>query len=752
MPFVRGLHVWRLRPSVLTACLLVAMLYLFGGSGGATARGALPPSQNIPQSQSAACPWSAGCGAGTFTDTHDYSDCSNSSGHCSGAPDSREWGIDVGLSAGTAVFAPEAGTISYAPSCQSNGYLGNWPPGRLTLTVDGGGSIIAFGHVVLAPGVKSGDHVNQGQKIALVGPGIGDPGNNGCSPYYAHIEFMYDGNPAAGTRHANWLPASASPGANSCPHNAFPRGYTGGTSADPCAVLTSFLQGTPPVTSTPLHTAAALIPHDGLSGYALDGYGGLHAFGNAPAVASPVNWGTWDIARAIAVSAPGKGYILDGYGGLHPFGGAPALADPSYWPNWDIARGIALCPSGTGGYVLDGYGGLHPIGNAKPLAGSAYWKNWDIARAIVVNSRCTGGYVLDGFGGIHRFGKAPPVVGEGYWPNWDIARSIVLTTDSSGYVLDGYGGIHPFATSKAAWPPSLTGASYQGGSDVYRALVIDPVGEIGAQIRAYLGRSDHTLGGGQLTTVSPVLAHTAVGLIPHHGVSGYILDGYGGLHAFGRARHVKSPVDWGTWDIARAIAVTGPGKGYILDGYGGLHPFGGAPTLADKTYWKNWDIARGLAICPKGRGGYVLDGFGGIHPVGKAKARAGSAYWKNWDIARAIVVNSRCTGGYVLDGFGGIHRFGKAPAVVGEGYWANWDIARSIVLTSNSAGYVLDGYGGIHPFATSQAKWPTALANPLYDPATTDPFDALAFSVSAHAGVAVTKSTAARQFWAAPAH
>jgi hypothetical protein len=41
-----------------------------------------------------------------------------------------------------------------------------------------------------------------------------------------------------------------------------------------------------------------------------------------------------------------SGYVLDGYGGLHLFGGAPASAGAgaAYWLNWDIARAIALRP------------------------------------------------------------------------------------------------------------------------------------------------------------------------------------------------------------------------------------------------------------------------------------------------------------------------------------------------------------------------------------------------------------------------
>jgi hypothetical protein len=86
------------------------------------------------------------------------------------------------------------------------------------------------------------------------------------------------------------------------------------------------------------------------SGYVLDGYGNVHPFtapGTAmpPALAASAYWGGWDIARSVwllpgsTLTAPG-GYVLDGYGGLHPFGNAPA---PPPAPNWgrDIARNLA---------------------------------------------------------------------------------------------------------------------------------------------------------------------------------------------------------------------------------------------------------------------------------------------------------------------------------------------------------------------------------------------------------------------------
>ncbi|MHB8614421.1 MAG: hypothetical protein ACYDAL_18685 [Candidatus Dormibacteraceae bacterium] len=73
------------------------------------------------------------------------------------------------------------------------------------------------------------------------------------------------------------------------------------------------------------------------------------------------------------------GYVLDGWGGLHPFGNAPAISNFSYWPNWDIARLLVLAVwsshTNPAGWTLDGWGGIHPFGSAPAIAGFAYWPN-----------------------------------------------------------------------------------------------------------------------------------------------------------------------------------------------------------------------------------------------------------------------------------------------------------------------------------------------------------------------------------------
>ena len=202
-------------------------------------------------------------------------------------------------------------------------------------------------------------------------------------------------------------------------------------------------------------------------GYVLDGFGGVHPVGNAPAATVSAYWPGWDIARGIAVRADGtSGYVLDGYGAVHPFGNAPPLRVTAYWPGWDIARGLVLEPSGNGGYVLDGFGGLHPFGDAPPVALTAYWSGWDIARGVAMRQDGTGGYVLDGFGAVHPFGSASPVSITAYWPGWDIARAVtVLPSGTGGYVADGFGGFHPFGSaSDVPGTPNYVGADIMRGA------------------------------------------------------------------------------------------------------------------------------------------------------------------------------------------------------------------------------------------------------------------------------------------------
>ena len=174
--------------------------------------------------------------------------------------------------------------------------------------------------------------------------------------------------------------------------------------------------------------------------YVLDGWGGVHCYGDAVHYGNVIDsekndvegnyWPGWDIARDIEVTASGNGYyVLDGWGGVHCYGDAVHYGSP-YWPGWDIARDLEVTASGNGYYVLDGWGGVHCCGDAVHY-GSPYWPGWDIARDIEITSAVStltsgaGYYVLDGWGGVHCYGDAI-YYGNAYWPGWDIANALAV--------------------------------------------------------------------------------------------------------------------------------------------------------------------------------------------------------------------------------------------------------------------------------------------------------------------------------------
>ncbi len=294
----------------------------------------------------------------------------------------------------------------------------------------------------------------------------------------------------------------------------------------------------PPVATTISSTATAAHPFRAM--YTLDAYGGV-APDASPYVSTSAYWPGWQIARSghgyPGVTAPQSGLVLDGYGGLHQYGpDIVTITASAYWQGWDIARDFAFLPSGMGGYVLDGYGGLHPFSvNRVPglrgfaavpivppvVVGGPYWAGSDLARKVVVFDDGSGGYVLDAYGGVHGFGigtAAPsdPVL-TARWPGWQIARDIVLIPGTrSGYVLDGFGGLHPFAPAGQAMPPAITPGAYWPGWDIARGVLLLP----------------------GTTLTQP---------------SGYVLDGYGGLHGFGGAPAVTPAPYWGGRDVARGF-------------------------------------------------------------------------------------------------------------------------------------------------------------------------------------------------------
>ena len=100
----------------------------------------------------------------------------------------------------------------------------------------------------------------------------------------------------------------------------------------------------------------------------LDGFGSPHHFGSvASNLGNAPYWGpTFDIARALALRSDHTGgYELDGYGGLHAVGTAPAMATFAYWPNWDIARSVVTGSDALGEAAVTGGCGIHRSGTHR---------------------------------------------------------------------------------------------------------------------------------------------------------------------------------------------------------------------------------------------------------------------------------------------------------------------------------------------------------------------------------------------------
>ena len=335
--------------------------------------------------------------------------------------------------------------------------------------------------------------------------------------------------------------------------------------------------------------------------YVLDGWGGVHPVGNAPALATTASWPTKDIAFSLALFPDGTGgYVMDGWGGLHPVGAAPVVDSQVYWPHWIGAREIVMAPWSSAaypaGYLLDADGGIHPFGGAPAVKGAQL--TGGIARGIVLSSTSTpsavAGYTLDGFGGVHPFGRARPVLGAARFSQ-DVARGIVLGGAGnaalvSGYTLDYSGGIHPFGGAQAVKPSAVWPG--QDMADSLTAWTAAPVGSPG----------------------------------------GWVLDRHGDVHAWGSAPRLAPSKTWPEWDIARGLAGAGSGGGStertILDAQPLADAWGSYFNQRDArwatagvgaaayTVWQIGCLLSDLAMV------YSHFGFGGVTP-GTIAAHAG---------------------------------------------------------------------------------------------------------------------------------
>lgn len=316
---------------------------------------------------------------------------------------------------------------------------------------------------------------------------------------------------------------------------------------------------------TGLRVAPAIDNKDHL--YVLDGWGGVHPVGAAPALSTSASWPNKDIAFSLALFGDATGgYVMDGWGQLHPVGSAPAADSGVYWPHWIGAREIVMAPwaskADPAGYLLDADGGIHPFGGAPAVTGNPTWPGKGIARGIVLipdsTRRHVMGYTLDGLGGVHPFGGARPVAGAAHWSD-DVARGIALTTGSNGLFVNGYtldysGGIHPFGGA-----PAVTPSATWPGQDMADSIV-------------------------------------SWNESPRGAPGGWVLDRHGNVHEWGSAPAVTPSKTWPSWDIARGLAGAGSGAGStertILDAQP-LNDGWGSYFNQRDTRWASNDVGAG---------------------------------------------------------------------------------------------------------------------------------------------------------------
>lgn len=151
---------------------------------------------------------------------------------------------------------------------------------------------------------------------------------------------------------------------------------------------------------------------DGLGGYLLDQYGGVHTLGDAEFFGaqfygSPFRPLTIGRALEAAIDAAGETigyYALNRYGQISSNGAVPVLPDIKT----DHAVSLKISPDGTGYAVLTSEGelisfGQAPLIDALPLEGGV--------EAVDFSFTPTGDgyYIVDSNGSVHTFGDATPI-------------------------------------------------------------------------------------------------------------------------------------------------------------------------------------------------------------------------------------------------------------------------------------------------------------------------------------------------------
>ena len=222
-----------------------------------------------------------------------------------------------------------------------------------------------------------------------------------------------------------------------------------------------------------------------------------------------------------------------------------------------------------------------------------------------------------------------------------------------------------------------------------------------------------------------------------------LLASDGRLRAVGDVTDPEIDLEWnaGSWrDVARDLVVTDwtTPSGYILSGWGTVHAFGSAtqgPTGVDPgapTSTQGVDLFRAILMDPTATGaGYRLraDGlverFGSVLPPDIGTGPGANAIDAGGAIAMVGNMADFATGMefYVLDVFGKVWPCNGAPTPDNYGQWFSgtipsdgFNFCRDIDVAdwSDMAGYVVDGYGRVFSFGEgggAGAKRPASKPN-----------------------------------------
>jgi hypothetical protein len=222
-------------------------------------------------------------------------------------------------------------------------------------------------------------------------------------------------------------------------------------------------------------------------------------------------------------------------------------------------------------------------------------------------------YILWGNGRIDAIGGLPPIVGQATWYDWvyqpvAVALQITNWTTGAGYMLDLYGAFQPINGAPAVGTGGIMGgvpynnpATGPGGP-----LYIDWAWNTNGSTQGYVldqyGQTYPFGGATPLPRTGPKWSWPAALKLQMRftpDVRGVIMDVRGGLHGEGAVSSFGSLGNsWPTANNARDFGVTDwtAPSGYKLDLFGGLHAFGTAVVPSGFPYRPGADVARCLAV------------------------------------------------------------------------------------------------------------------------------------------------------------